>query len=72
MRTFTDSEGHTWEAAAAFGSFGAVQLIFSRHNGKELRVCGMQAETLHDAQRELAACTESALRERLRTAESWQ
>ncbi|HEX6550102.1 MAG TPA: hypothetical protein VF117_05460 [Gammaproteobacteria bacterium] len=72
MRTFTDSEGQVWDAAAAFGSFGAVQLIFSRHNGKELRSCGMQAETLHEAQRELAACTETALRKRLQTAEPWQ
>jgi hypothetical protein len=72
MRTFTDSEGHIWEAAAAFGSFGAVQLIFSRQNGKELRSCGMQAETLHDAQQELAACSEDALRERLHNAEPWK
>jgi hypothetical protein len=72
MRTFTDNEGHEWEAAAAFGSFGAVQLIFSRRNGEELRSCGMQAETLHDAQQELAACTDDALRERLRTAELWE
>ena len=72
MRTFTDSEGQTWEAATAFGSFGAVQLIFSRRNGKELRCCGMQSETLHGAQQELAECSEAALRERLHDAEPWQ
>lgn len=72
MRTFTDIEGRTWEAAAVFGSFGAVRLIFSRRNGEELRVCGMQAETLHDAQQELAACSDTALRERLVHAEPWE
>ncbi|HEX5340309.1 MAG TPA: hypothetical protein VFX47_05465 [Gammaproteobacteria bacterium] len=69
MRTFVDSDGHKWEAATAFGSFGAVQLIFSRRDRNELRTGGVQAETLHDAEQELAACSDMALQERLREAE---
>ncbi|HEX5339379.1 MAG TPA: hypothetical protein VFX47_00680 [Gammaproteobacteria bacterium] len=72
VRTFTDTQGHEWEAATAFGSYGAVQLIFSRRAGNELRSCGMQAETLRDAEQELADCTELALRERLHRAEPWR
>jgi hypothetical protein len=72
MRTFTDNEGHEWEAATAFGSYGAVQLVFSRRGGNELRTCGMQAETLHEAEQELAACSHTALLERLRGSEPWQ
>ncbi|MGH8401139.1 MAG: hypothetical protein ACRESU_08555 [Gammaproteobacteria bacterium] len=69
MRIFTDSDGNKWEAATAFGSFGAVQLIFSRRDRNELRTSGMQAETLHDAEQELAACSDAALQGRLREAE---
>lgn len=72
MRIFTDSQGHEWEAAASFGSYGAVQLIFSRRNGNELRSCNMQAETLHAAERELADWSDSVLRDRLTGAEAWQ
>jgi hypothetical protein len=72
MRTFRDSEGREWEAAATFGSYGAVRLIFSRRNGDELRSCDMQADTLRDAEQELAAFTDTALREHLQTAVPWQ
>ena len=72
MRTFTDSRGHEWQAAAAFGSHGAVQLIFSRRNGDELRFCDMQAETLHAAEQELASFTDVSLTKRLQYSEPWR
>ncbi|HET7921277.1 MAG TPA: hypothetical protein VFM15_00825 [Gammaproteobacteria bacterium] len=72
MRTFTDSLGRTWEAATAFGSYGAVRLIFSRRGDTELRACGMPAETLHAAEQMLAACPDATLVSWLATAEPWQ
>lgn len=72
MRTFTDSQGQEWQAATAFGSHGAVQLIFSRRHGDDLRYSNMQAETLHAAEQELATCTDVSLQRRLQHAEPWR
>jgi len=72
MRTFTDSRGQEWQAAAAFGSHGTVQLIFSRRNSDETRYGDMQAATMHAAEQELAACSDVSLQQRLQHAEPWR
>lgn len=71
MRTFTDAEGHPWQAALLDGSWGAVFLVFSRAGDATVRKGDMAAANLAEAQAQLALLDEAGLRAALAAAEPW-
>ncbi|MDN5864486.1 MAG: hypothetical protein L0I62_04635 [Gammaproteobacteria bacterium] len=72
MRKLVDREGHRWEAAVAFGSYGEARVIFSRMDGDELRSVAAASETQREAEQELAGLADETLLERLEKAEPWE
>ena len=71
MRSFEDAHGGIWDAAVERASYGAHFLIFAGRRTGELRRAMLGAATFDEAQRELAALSETDLRERLAAADAW-
>lgn len=71
MRTFDDSDGKRWDAAVLSGSYGDNVLIFSPAQGDTLLGTPMRANTLLEAEAQLADMDENALRSHLAEARPW-
>lgn len=71
MRTFDDPRGDSWQAALLEASYGNIALVFSPLRGDGLRQLVMQAETLPEAEAQLAALDEAGLRALLEEAQPW-
>ncbi|MCZ2104567.1 MAG: hypothetical protein OZ923_13740 [Comamonadaceae bacterium] len=71
MRQFDDAQGATWQVAPLDASYGQMMLVFSPLSGGDIRQRPMAADTLPQAEEELAALADEALRELLRAADPW-
>jgi hypothetical protein len=71
MRSFDDIRGERWQAALLEASYGNIALVFSPMHGSEVRQLLMLADTLVDAQAQLAALDEAGLRAMLDDARPW-
>ena len=71
MRSFDDARGERWQAALLEASYGNIALVFSPLRGNEVRQLLMAAETLLDAQAQLAALDEAGLCAMLDEAHPW-
>ena len=71
MRTFDDALGRPWQAALQEASYGSIALVFSPLHGDGLRRLPMPVQTLTEAEAELAALDEAALRGLLDKAQPW-
>ena len=71
MRTVTDERGRTWDVAIGRGSYGTVLLMFSLRTENENRTWLLASETVRDAERELAALSDKALRQHLADSQPW-
>ena len=71
MRTFDDPQGRPWQAALLEASYGSIALVFSPLHGDGLRRLPMPAQTLTEAEAELAALDAAALRSLLDRAQPW-
>jgi hypothetical protein len=72
MRSFTDDQGRTWDAVPGRESWGTVVLLLSPRTGSGARVAPLASETVREAEQELAAMTEEALRARLAESRPWE
>ena len=71
MRSFDDTQGCTWQAALLEASYGNIALIFSPLRGEGLRQTLMAAQTLPEAEAQLAALDAAGLRALLAQARAW-
>lgn len=71
MREFHDPEGRPWQAAPLYASYGQMLLVFNRLDGGDVLQKQMFADTLPQAEDELAQLDDDALREWLRDAQPW-
>ncbi|MFL5608819.1 MAG: hypothetical protein ACJ8AD_20350 [Gemmatimonadaceae bacterium] len=71
MRSFLDDAGRRWEVVLGKASWGTLVLIFTPMAGGDARTSVLTAETSFDANAELDAMTDDALRERLRDSHPW-
>ena len=71
MRSFDDNHGRQWQAALLEASYGNISLVFSPLRDGEVRHVMMAAETLVQAQEQLAALDDDGLREQLAQAQPW-
>ncbi len=71
MRSFDDNQGGHWQAALMEASFGNVLMIFSRIGGEGALARPLDAANLHEAEQQLAAADEAALRHMLEEARPW-
>ncbi|TAL73033.1 MAG: hypothetical protein EPN56_13440 [Rhodanobacter sp.] len=71
MRSFDDTRGECWQAALLEASYGNIALVFSPMRGSEVRQTLMLAETLTEAQEQLAALDDAGLRRMLDEAQPW-
>lgn len=71
MREFQDDEGRPWQAAPMYASYGQMLLIFSRMDGGDILQKQMAADTLPEAEEELARLHDDALRGWLKDAQPW-
>jgi hypothetical protein len=71
VRSFLDDEGRRWEVVLGKASWGTLVLIFTPMAGGDARTSVLAAETSFDANAELDALTDDALRDRLRDSRPW-
>jgi hypothetical protein len=71
VRSFTDDAGNRWQVMIGKESWGTLVLLFSPESGGEARKSVLQSETMFDANAELDALTDDALRARLRDSAPW-
>jgi hypothetical protein len=71
VRSFLDDAGRRWEVVLGKASWGTLVLIFTPMAGGDARTSVLTAETSFDANAELDAMTDDALRERLRDSHPW-
>ncbi|QXL85592.1 hypothetical protein [Comamonas sp. NLF-1-9] len=71
MREFHDTQGQRWQAAPMYASYGQMLLVFSRMDGHDILQKQMFADTLPQAEDELAQLDEAALRQWLAEAQPW-
>jgi hypothetical protein len=71
VRSFLDDAGRRWEVVLGKASWGTLVLIFTPMAGGDARTSVLTAETSFDANAELDALTDDALRERLRDSRPW-
>ncbi|HEX7385816.1 MAG TPA: hypothetical protein VF285_00890 [Castellaniella sp.] len=67
----TDSLGQAWQAALLDASYGSVALLFSPLRGSDIRCYEMPADTMAQAEAQLAAMTEADLLGLLAEAQPW-
>ncbi len=72
MRSFEDAGGRSWDVTVGRESWGTVVLLFSLRSARDVRVAPLEAETVRDAERELAEMPEDGLRERLAASRPWE
>lgn len=72
MRMFEDTEGRLWDAAVAQESYGSLVLVFAERSGAEMRKAQLDASTQIEAEAELHAMSEEALRAQLADAPRWE
>jgi hypothetical protein len=71
VRSFLDDAGRRWEVVLGKASWGTLVLIFTPIEGGDARTSVLTAETSFDANAELDALTDDALRDRLRDSRPW-
>ena len=71
MRDFLDLEGRHWQAAPLYASYGQMLLVFSAMEGSAILHQQMAADTLAQAEDELAQLDDGALRVLLQQAQPW-
>lgn len=71
MRTFHDAEGRSWQVALLEGAYGQFLMVFGRLGDTEIRQLALSAASRFEAETQLAAQSEEALRAQLATAGSW-
>lgn len=71
MRSFLDDAGNAWQVTLGKESWGTLVLLFTPKPGGEARTSILNAETMFDANAELDALDDAALRERLRDSRPW-
>jgi hypothetical protein len=71
VRSFLDDAGRRWDVVLGKASWGTLVLIFTPIEGGDARTSVLAAETSFDANAELDALTDDALRERLRDSRPW-
>lgn len=71
MREFDDTQGQRWQAAPLYASYGQMLLVFSRLQGGDILQKQMLADTLPQAEDELAQLDDAALRAWLKDAQPW-
>jgi hypothetical protein len=71
VRSFLDDAGRRWEVVLGKASWGTLVLIFTPMAGGDARTSVLDAETSFDANAELDAMTDDALRARLRDSRPW-
>lgn len=72
MRTFEDNDGRRWQAALLNASYGNIMLVFSPLVGDGVRQQLLDAENLNQAEANLDAMDDDALRAMLDQAQAWQ
>lgn len=72
MRSLTDAEGRSWDVTVGRESWGALVLLFSLREAREIRTAPLAAETTAEAERALAEWAPEELRERLGTSVPWE
>lgn len=71
MRNFLDPDGRRWQAAPLYASYGQMLLVFSAMEGGAILHQPMAADTLAQAEDELAQLDDGALRTLLQQAQPW-
>ena len=71
MRDFLDPDGRRWQAAPLYASYGQMLLVFSAMDGGAILHQPMAADTLAQAEDELAQLDDGALRALLQQAQPW-
>ncbi|ODS92922.1 MAG: hypothetical protein ABS45_04765 [Comamonas sp. SCN 65-56] len=71
MRDFLDPDGRRWQAAPLYASYGQMLLVFSAMEGGAILHQPMAADTLAQAEDELAQLDDGALRTLLQQAQPW-
>ena len=71
MRDFLDPDGRRWQAAPLYASYGQMLLVFSAMEGGAILHQPMAADTLAQAEDELAQQDDGALRTLLQQAQPW-
>lgn len=71
MRDFLDPDGRRWQAAPLYASYGQMLLVFSAMEGGAILHQPMAADTLAQAEDELAQLDDGALRTLLQEAQPW-
>lgn len=71
MRSFSDGDGHTWQADVIEASYGSMIMLFSRLGSFELYQSALATDNRLLAESEIAALSEMELRTRLKEAEPW-
>ncbi|HOV17789.1 hypothetical protein [Ottowia sp.] len=71
MRSFDDPQGRRWQAALLEASYGNVMLVLSPMDGAEVVQHLLDADNLADAEVEIAALDDDALRALLVQAKPW-
>ncbi|MBC6943206.1 MAG: hypothetical protein DWB45_10845 [Xanthomonadales bacterium] len=71
MRSFTDTDGCTWQAAVLDASYGVAWLVFTPLQQGRLRRQRLAVENLAEALALLADLDEAGLRAQLADAEPW-
>lgn len=71
MRVFEDSQGNQWQAALLSASYGCIVLIFSALEGEDIRQQLLGSDNQVEAEAELAAFDDDALRGMLAKAPPW-
>jgi hypothetical protein len=71
VRSFLDDTGNAWQVTLGKESWGTLVLLFTPEPGGEARTSILNAETMFDANAELDALDDAALRERLRDSRPW-
>ena len=72
MRAVTDAGGRAWDVVIGRGSYGNVLLLFSARGENQNRTVLLASETVRDAERELAAMSDEALRQHLAGSQPWE
>ena len=69
LRKITDQDGDVWEIARGHESYGAMVILFCRRSDQKVMKSYIQADNALDADREIDALSDQALRLRLNDAQ---
>ena len=71
MRVVQDAVGRSWDVMVGRGSWGSLVLLFSLRGENENRTADLAAETVRQAEQEVAALSDDEVRERLAGSKPW-